>query len=178
MALLIGGWHLTTLILDRGISFNTSQCFSVFFNMLLFLIRIGKNIRCTSEISNKKASVCTEVSVPSMTKGKRTPSIQQQMQTIIAEDGLCNHPKGSYVCPFTLILLRTNTEPKKSVFVRSHCSGSVKSIVECWSVFKNLRFCAFTLIQSDFKNLRFCGYPLSIAFSKTSIFVAFLCRSM
>ena len=43
------------------------------------------------------ASVCTEVSVPSMTKGKRTPSIQQQMQTIIAEDGLCNHPKGSYV---------------------------------------------------------------------------------
>ena len=65
--------------------------------MLLFLIRIGKNIRCTSEISNKKASVCTEVSVPSMTKGKRTPSVQQQMQTIIAEDGLCDHPKGSYV---------------------------------------------------------------------------------
>ena len=73
-------------------------------------------------------------------------------------------------CPFTLILLITNTEPKKSVFVRSHCSGSVKSIVEHWRVFKHLRFCAFTLIQSDFKNLRFCGYPLSIAFSKTSIF--------
>ena len=100
MALLIGGWHLTTLILDRGISFITSQCFSVFFNMLLFLIRIGKKIRCTSEISNKKASVCTEVSVPSMTKGRRTPSIQQQMQTIIAEDGLCDHPKGSYVQMF------------------------------------------------------------------------------
>ena len=66
-------------------------------------------------------------------------------------------------CPFTLILLITNTEPKKSVFVRSHCSGSVKSIVEYWSVFKNLRF---------------CGYPLSIAFSKMSIFEAFLCRSM
>ena len=50
-----------------------------------------------------------------------------------------------------------------SAFVRSHCSGSVKLIVEYWSVFKNLRF---------------CGYPLSIAFSKTSVFVAFLCRSM
>ena len=66
-------------------------------------------------------------------------------------------------------------EPKISVFVRSLCAGSVKIIVEYWSVFKNLRLCAFTLIKSVFKNLRFCGYPLSIAFSKTSAFVAFLC---
>ena len=53
-----------------------------------------------------------------------------------------------------------------------------EAIVEYWSVFKNLRFCAFTLIQSVFKNLCFCGYPLSIVFSRTSVFVAFLCRSM
>ena len=68
--------------------------------------------------------------------------------------------------PFTLLRLCTktegktsvfipNTEPKISVFVRSHCSGSVKLIVEYWSVSKKLRFCAFTLIQSVFKNLRF-----------------------
>ena len=71
-----------------------------------------------------------------------------------------------------------NTEPKISVFVRSHCSGFVKLIVGYSSVFKNLRFCAFTLIKCFFKNLRFCGYPLLITFSKTSVFVAFLCGSV
>ena len=72
-------------------------------------------------------------------------------------------------CAFTLICLITNTEPKISVFVRSHCSGFVKFIVGYYSVFKNLRFCAFKLIKCIFKNLRFCGYPLLIAFSKTSV---------
>ena len=48
-----------------------------------------------------------------------------------------------------------------SVFVRSHCPGSAKLIVDYWSAFK----------------LRFYGYPLSIAFSRTSVFVAFLCGS-
>ena len=72
--------------------------------------------------------------------------------------------KNIRVCPFTFILLITNAEPKISNHVRSHCSGSVKLIVECWSVFRNLRFCALILIQSVFKNLRLCGYPLSTAF--------------
>ena len=72
-----------------------------------------------------------------------------------------------HFCPCTLILLITNTEPEISVFVCSHCSGSVKLIVEYWSVFKNPCFCAIALIQSVFKNLRICGFPLLTAFSKT-----------
>ena len=92
-------------------------------------------------------------------------------------------------CPFTLILLITNTEPKISDFVPSHCSGSVKPIVDYWSVFKNLRFCAFTLIQSVskppflwistfdgvFENLRFCGVFVQINvnfFTKTEVFLS------
>ena len=66
---------------------------------------------------------------------------------------------------------------------------------------KDIRFCAFTLLRfceahcwmlerfrkplflcihtdQRFKNLHFCGYPLLIAFSKTSVFVAFLRRSL
>ena len=84
-----------------------------------------------------------------------------------------NGGKNIRFCPFTLILLIKNTEPKIPFLCVSHCSSSVKPIVEHWSVFKNLRFCAFTLIQSVFKNLRFCGYPLSIAFSITSVFWRF-----
>ena len=79
---------------------------------------------------------------------------------------------------FTLICPITKTKRKTSVFVRSHCSVLVKLIFGYWSVFKNLRFCAFTLIKSVFKNLRFCEYPLLTAFSKTSVFVAFLCGSV
>ena len=41
-----------------------------------------------------------------------------------------NGGKSIRFCPFTLILLITNTEPNISIFVRSHCSGSVKLIVE------------------------------------------------
>ena len=81
-------------------------------------------------------------------------------------------------CAFTLICPITKTQRKTSGFVRSHYSVFVKPIVAYWSVFKNLRFCAFTLIKCVFKNLRFCGYPLLIAFSKTSVFVAFLCGSV
>ena len=55
---------------------------------------------------------------------------------------------------------------------------NVKLIVGYYSVFKNLRFCAFTLVKCFLKSLRFRGYPLLIAFSKTSVFVAFLCRSV
>ena len=73
---------------------------------------------------------------------------------------------------------RTKAQRKTSVFVRSHYSVLVKPIVEYWSVFKNLRFCAFTLIRCVFKNLRFCGYPLLTAFSKTSVFVPFMCGSV
>ena len=68
---------------------------------------------------------------------------------------------------------------------------------------KDIRFCAFTFLrfcealccwilerfqkppflfvhidQMRFQNLRFCGYPLLTAFLKTSVFVAFLCRSV
>ena len=78
-------------------------------------------------------------------------------------------------CAFTLICPITKTQRKTSVFVRSHYSVFVKLIVGYWSVFKNLRFRAFTLIKCVFKNLRFCGCPLLTAFSKTSVFVAFLC---
>ena len=81
-------------------------------------------------------------------------------------------------CAFTLICPITKTQRKTSVFVRSHYSVFVKLIVGYWSVFKNLRFCAFTLIKCVFKNRRFCGYPLLTAFSKTSVFVAFLCGSV
>ena len=52
-----------------------------------------------------------------------------------------NEGKNIRFCPLTLILLITNTEPKISVFVRSHCFGSVKLIAEYWNVFENLRFC-------------------------------------
>ena len=89
-----------------------------------------------------------------------------------------NGEKNLRFCAFTLICPITKTQRKTSVFVRSHYSVFVKLIVECWSVFKNLRFCAFTLIKCVFKNLRFCGYPLLTAFSKTSVFVAFLCGSV
>ena len=81
-------------------------------------------------------------------------------------------------CAFTLICPITKPQRKTSVFVRSHYSVFVKLIVGYWSVFKNLRFCAFTLIKCVFKNLRFFGYPLLTAFSKTSVFVAFLCGSV
>ena len=70
-----------------------------------------------------------------------------------------NGEKNTRFCAFTLIPLMTNTEPKISLFVRSHCSGSVKLIVEYCSVFKNLRF---------------FGYPLSIAFSKHPFFGVFV----
>ena len=83
--------------------------------------------------------------------------------------------KHPFLFVHTLICLITNSEPNISVFVRSHCSGFVKRIVGYWSVFKNLRFCAFTLIICVFENLRYCGYPLLIAFMKTPIFVAFSC---
>ena len=79
-------------------------------------------------------------------------------------------------CAFTLICPDNKNGAKNIVFVRSHCSVFVKLIVAC--VFKNLRFCAFTLIKCVFKNLRFCGYPLLIAFSKTSVFVALFCGSV
>ena len=81
-------------------------------------------------------------------------------------------------CAFTLICLITKTQRKTSVFVRSHCSVFVRLMVGYWSVFKYLRFCEFTLIKCAFKNLRFCGYALLTAFSKTSVFVAFLCGSV
>ena len=89
-----------------------------------------------------------------------------------------NGEKNLRFCAFTLICPITKTQRKTSVFVRSHYSVFVKLIVGCWSVFKNLRLCAFTLIKCVFKNLRFCGYPLLTAFSKTSVFVAFLCGSV
>ena len=89
-----------------------------------------------------------------------------------------NGEKNLRFCAFTLICPITKPQRKTSVFVRSHYSVFVKPIVAYWSVFKNLRFCAFTLIKCVFKNLRFCGYPLLIAFSKTSVFVAFLCGSV
>ena len=104
-----------------------------------------------------------------------------------------NGEKNLCFCAFTLICPITKTQRKTSVFVRSHYSVFVKPIVAYWSVFKNLRFCAFTLIKCVFKNLRFCaftlikcvfknlrfcGYPLLIAFSKTSVFVASLCGSV
>ena len=74
-----------------------------------------------------------------------------------------NEEKNIRFCAFILISLIENTEPKISVFVRSRCSSFVKVIVGYHGVFKNIRF---------------CGYPLLIAFSKTSVFVAFLCRSV
>ena len=81
-------------------------------------------------------------------------------------------------CAFTLICPITKTQRKTSVFVRSHYSVFCEA--HCWILerFKNLRFCAFTLIKCVFKNLRFCGCPLLTAFSKTSVFVAFLCGSV
>ena len=48
----------------------------------------------------------------------------------------------------------------------------------CCIVFKNIRFCAFTLFFSVFEKLRFCRYPLWRPFSKTSVFVSFLFVSM
>ena len=61
---------------------------------------------------------------------------------------LCkNEGENIRFCAFTLICLITNTEPKISVFVRSHCSSFVKLIVGYYSVFKNLCFCAFTLFR-------------------------------
>ena len=89
-----------------------------------------------------------------------------------------NGEKNLRFCAFTLICPITKTQRKTSVFVRSHYSVFVKLIVGYWSVFKNLRFCEFTLIKCVFKNLRFCGYPLLTVFSKTSVFVAFLCGSV
>ena len=89
-----------------------------------------------------------------------------------------NGEKNLRFCAFTLICPITKTQRKTSVFVRSHYSVFVKLIVGYWSVFKNLRFCAFTLIKWVSKNLHFCGYPLLTAFSKTSVFVAFLCGSV
>ena len=41
-----------------------------------------------------------------------------------------NEEKNLRFCAFTVICLITNTEPKISVFVRSHCSGFVKLIME------------------------------------------------
>ena len=94
--------------------------------------------------------------------------------------------------PFTLLRFCTKTEGKTSVisvlidlpdnkygakdicFVSSHCSGSVK----LFERFQNPPF-LYVLIDSErFQKPPFCGYPLTIAFSKTSVFVAFLCRSM
>ena len=49
----------------------------------------------------------------------------------------------------------------------------LKLIVLYYSVFKCLRFLAFTLIKCVFESLRFCGYLLLIELSKTSVFVAF-----
>ena len=89
-----------------------------------------------------------------------------------------NGEKNLRFCAFTLICPITKTQRKTSVFVRSHYSVFAKPIVAYWSVFKNLRFCAFTLIKCVFKNLRFCGYPPLAAFSKTSVFVAFLSGSV
>ena len=89
-----------------------------------------------------------------------------------------NGEKNLRLCAFTLICLITKTQRKTSFFVLSHYSVFVKPIVAYWCVFKNLRFCAFTLIKCVFENLRFCGYPLLIAFSETSVFVAFLCGSV
>ena len=74
---------------------------------------------------------------------------------------------------------RISTAPKASIFKslwpRSH-----------YSVFVSIRFCCIeaTVHTAPFsykngeKNLRFCGYPLLTAFSKTSVFVAFLCKSV
>ena len=95
---------------------------------------------------------------------------------------------------FTLLRFCTKTEGKHS-FLCFHidlpdnkygakdlcfCAFTFLQICEarCWILqrFQNLRFCAFTLIKCVFENLRFRGYPLLIAFSKTSVIVAFLCR--
>ena len=51
-------------------------------------------------------------------------------------------------------------------FVYSHCSGSAKLIVEYWSVFKNLRICVFTLIQSVFKTSVFVDIHFQYRFRK------------
>ena len=44
--------------------------------------------------------------------------------------------------------------------------------------FQKPPFLCFQIDLEGFENLRFCGYPLSIAFLKTSVFVAFLCGSV
>ena len=81
---------------------------------------------------------------------------------------------GKYIhfCPFTLSRIISNTQPKISIFVRSHFSGLVKLTVEYWSVYKN--FCTFTLTRSVSKISRFCGYLFLIAFLRNRVFVAFL----
>ena len=98
--------------------------------------------------------------------------------------------KTSRFCAFTLVCPITKTQRKTSVFVRSHYSVFVKLIVGYRSVFKNLRFCAFTLIKwvfknlpflwistfdSVFENLRFCGVFVRISvnnFTKTEVFLS------
>ena len=67
-----------------------------------------------------------------------------------------NEEKNNRFCAFTLICLITNTEPKISVFVRSHCSGFVKLIIGLEAFSKTSVF-----VRSHWLN----------TFSKTSVFV-------
>ena len=101
-----------------------------------------------------------------------------------------NGRKNIRFCPFILILLITNTKPKISFFVRSHCSGSVKLIVEYWSVFKNFRFLCvhidserlhkppplwISTCDSVFENLRVCDVFVQINvnnFTKTEVLLS------
>ena len=68
----------------------------------------------------------------------------------------------------------TNTERTIFIFVRSHCSGFLKVIVENFGGFKQLFF-VHSHYSGRFQKPPFFGYQLSITFSKTSVFVPFLC---
>ena len=101
-----------------------------------------------------------------------------------------NGEKNLRFCAFTLICLITNTEPKISVFVRSHCSGFVKLIIGYWSVFKKPPFLCvhidlerfqkppflwISTFDSVFENFRFCGVFVHISvntFTKTEVFLS------
>ena len=106
-----------------------------------------------------------------------------------------NGEKNLRFCAFTLICPITKTQQKTSVFVRSHCSVFVKSIVAYWSVFKKPPFLCvhndrmrfqkppflwISTFESVFEKLRFCGVFVRISvntFTKTEVFSPFLYKN-
>ena len=89
-----------------------------------------------------------------------------------------NGEKNLRFCAFTLICPITKTQRKNIRF----CVFTLLRFCEahCWMLerFQKPPFLCVHIDQMRFQKPPFCGYPLLTAFSKTSIFVAFLCGSV